>query len=400
MDYTKLIMGLSTPELIARGYLVADEYYAPMDVDMDGVAKNNFGEFDENIMASRFNKYNVTKSAIEAMQQISPDSITLVFCSNIKHTIDTCQALIEAGIPSLYVVSPVPKPKEPTYSDSDTDEEVRAKTIAYQLKRENYESYIKSEQETGGTRKERIMAWRRGDVMVMVNAGILTTGFNYPEIQTIVMLRKLVSENLWLQCLGRGSRPANNKYNFRVLDFGKNGLDIGMFNRVREYSLIHKQSVRGGGTPMVKECGAYGKDRLSHRGCGAYVSSGQRVCRYCGYIFEIKMIEQNVKLKPYLDKNGQHVVEKFKRDLEIRESFATFEDINFKELIEYQMESGKSRHWVVRLIHAKHGLKGLIAYSKYMGYKNGWAYGEDKRIGRSGNVRTDNNIRNKGRLFG
>ena len=63
----------------------------------------------------------------------------------------------------------------------------------------------------------------RGDFKVMINAGILTTGFNFPALQTVQVLRATVSVPLWLQIIGRGSRIYPGKEYFNILDHGRNG---------------------------------------------------------------------------------------------------------------------------------------------------------------------------------
>jgi len=64
----------------------------------------------------------------------------------------------------------------------------------------------------------------------MVNVGVLTTGFDFPEIDLIIMLRPTNSPVLWVQMLGRGTRPADGKENCMVLDFAGNTPRLGPIN--------------------------------------------------------------------------------------------------------------------------------------------------------------------------
>lgn len=43
--------------------------------------------------------------------------------------------------------------------------------------------------------------------LVVVNNNVLTTGFDDPEIDLIAVLRHTASSPLWVQMLGRGTRP-------------------------------------------------------------------------------------------------------------------------------------------------------------------------------------------------
>lgn len=58
-----------------------------------------------------------------------------------------------------------------------------------------------------------IKAFKSNELRAIVNYGKLTTGFNHPEIDLIGMLRPTLSVPLWVQMLGRGTRPANGKEN-------------------------------------------------------------------------------------------------------------------------------------------------------------------------------------------
>lgn len=56
-------------------------------------------------------------------------------------------------------------------------------------------------------RDENIAAFKRGDFRAAVNNNVLTTGFDYPLIDLIIVLRPTNSPGLWVQMLGRGTRP-------------------------------------------------------------------------------------------------------------------------------------------------------------------------------------------------
>jgi DNA repair protein RadD len=58
--------------------------------------------------------------------------------------------------------------------------------------------------ETPKSEREKILAdFRAGKIKVVANVGILTTGFDYPELDTIVMARPTMSLGLWYQIVGR-----------------------------------------------------------------------------------------------------------------------------------------------------------------------------------------------------
>ena len=58
--------------------------------------------------------------------------------------------------------------------------------------------------------------------MYLINVGVLTTGFDAPNVDSVVICRATKSAGLFYQILGRGMRLADGKDDFLVLDFGGN----------------------------------------------------------------------------------------------------------------------------------------------------------------------------------
>ena len=53
--------------------------------------------------------------------------------------------------------------------------------------------------------------FKNGSIPVVANVGVLTTGFDYPELDTIVMARPTMSLAMYYQIVGRAIRPFENK---------------------------------------------------------------------------------------------------------------------------------------------------------------------------------------------
>ena len=65
---------------------------------------------------------------------------------------------------------------------------------------------------TGKVDRERVIkSFKAGDIPVVANVGVLTTGFDYPELATIVIARPTMSLALYYQMVGRGIRPYPGK---------------------------------------------------------------------------------------------------------------------------------------------------------------------------------------------
>jgi DNA repair protein RadD len=123
--------------------------------------------------------------------------------------------------------------------------------------------------------KKAIDAFKNYELKAIANYGKLTTGFNHPGIDFIIMLRPTLSVALWVQMLGRATRPAEGKQNALVLDFAKNTARLGPIN---DPCIPRKKGDKGGELP-IKICDA----------CGVYNHIKAIKCDSCGKPFEFKV---------------------------------------------------------------------------------------------------------------
>jgi superfamily II DNA or RNA helicase len=90
--------------------------------------------------------------------------------------------------------------------------------------------------DTSKKERERIISqFRNGQIRVVSNVGILNVGFDFPELETIVIARPTMSLALYYQMIGRGVRPHPNKQSAWVLDLCDN---FSKFGRVEDLYLI------------------------------------------------------------------------------------------------------------------------------------------------------------------
>ncbi len=64
---------------------------------------------------------------------------------------------------------------------------------------------------------------------ILTSVGILTTGFDEPSVETIILNRATKSITLYYQMIGRGSRVFGDKKDFTVLDLGNNAARFGLW---------------------------------------------------------------------------------------------------------------------------------------------------------------------------
>lgn len=104
---------------------------------------------------------------------------------------------------------------------------------AYHLKKSVEGVEVVTAQTPSRERDAIIAAWMRGDIKTLANVGILTTGVDYPELDTVVKARPTKSLALWYQCLGRAIRIHPNKKDAWCVDMTDNYDSFGRIEDLR-----------------------------------------------------------------------------------------------------------------------------------------------------------------------
>jgi DNA repair protein RadD len=78
-----------------------------------------------------------------------------------------------------------------------------------------------------------INGFKQGLIKTVFNVGVLTTGFDHPALDCIVMLRPTRSIMLYCQMLGRGVRIAPGKTSCKVIDLTSNVKSMGRFETIK-----------------------------------------------------------------------------------------------------------------------------------------------------------------------
>ena len=125
--------------------------------------------------------------------------------------------------------------------------------------------------ETPGTERGALLdRFRRGELRYLANVNVLTTGFDAPGIDCVVLLRPTLSPGLYYQMVGRGFRLAPGKRDCLVLDYGGNVLRHGPVDAIRI-----RERGSGEGEAPAKECPE----------CHEIVHAGYAACPECGCEF-------------------------------------------------------------------------------------------------------------------
>lgn len=223
--------------------LIDEGYLAPLipmrpefRISMEGV-KITAGEYNAQEATERIDTEENTFKAVEEIVKAGANRKSwLIFASSIEHAEHICSMMqmfhIEAGVTHSRIPSNL------------NDELIR-----------NFKS---------------------GSLRCLINCNKLTTGFDHPGIDLIGMLRATRSTGLWVQMLGRGTRPCQGKENCMVLDFVGNTERLGPINDpVIPQKPGEKKSA---GEAPIKIC----------ENCGMYCHSSVRVCSCCNTTFPLK----------------------------------------------------------------------------------------------------------------
>lgn len=82
--------------------------------------------------------------------------------------------------------------------------------------------------------RDKIIAnFKSGKTKVVFNVGVLTTGFDHPELDCIILLRPTRSLSLYYQMLGRGVRIAEGKESCACVDFTGTYKSLGRIETIK-----------------------------------------------------------------------------------------------------------------------------------------------------------------------
>ncbi|MEZ0181990.1 DEAD/DEAH box helicase [Flavobacterium plurextorum] len=89
-------------------------------------------------------------------------------------------------------------------------------------------------------RKDILQWFKKTPDAILTSVGILTTGFDEPTVETIILNRATKSLTLYYQMIGRGSRKLPGKDEFTVIDLGNNAARFGLWSEPVNWQHIFK----------------------------------------------------------------------------------------------------------------------------------------------------------------
>jgi len=175
--FDDMVVVETVPGLIDRGFLVKPRCYIGPAADTSAV-KTKRGDYDEAQLAAASDTPKLVGDIVANWQRLANGRKTAVFAVNVEHARHIANEFWAAGVPAATLVGTTPKAE-------------RAAILA---------------------------DWRGGAITVVTSVMILVEGFDFPELECLILARKTQSVSLYLQAAGRVLRPAPGKTDALILD--------------------------------------------------------------------------------------------------------------------------------------------------------------------------------------
>ena len=176
-------------EAVERGYIVDAKYFVPSQPDLTGIKIQN-GDYHKGELETRCNTNQLVGDIVKTWLKNSRGKATICFAVSIAHSLEIVAQFKKAGINAVHI--------EASTKDAD--------------------------------RKAAIQGLENGTIKVISNVGILCVGVDIPCLRTIIMARPTRSYTLYIQQLGRGTRPFKDKDHFLVFDHAGNVIRHGFIS--------------------------------------------------------------------------------------------------------------------------------------------------------------------------
>lgn len=188
-NYQKLIIGESISSLIEKKFLAKAKMFN-YDVSLQSLKLGINGDYTVKSSDELYGNQSMLGKLMNAYNEIAKGTKTLIFNNGINT--------------SRYVYET--------------------------FKKAGYNIRHLDNKNTASERKEILSWFSETPDAILTSVSILTTGFDEPTVETIILNRATRSLTLYFQMIGRGSRILPKKEDFTVIDMGNNVARFGMWD--------------------------------------------------------------------------------------------------------------------------------------------------------------------------
>jgi superfamily II DNA or RNA helicase len=198
-SYDELIVGDTISSLIEKGFLARATTYS-YDVGLTSLKVGINGDYTVKSSDDLYTNTMMQEKLLHAYTERSLGKKTLIFNNGIHTSLYVYETFREAGYDIRHL-------------DNTSSAEER----------------------------KDILAWfKKTPDAILTSVGILTTGFDEPTVETIILNRATKSLTLYYQMIGRGSRKLPGKDEFTVIDLGNNAARFGLWSEPVNWQHIFK----------------------------------------------------------------------------------------------------------------------------------------------------------------
>ncbi|WP_299317072.1 DEAD/DEAH box helicase [uncultured Maribacter sp.] len=188
-NYKKLIVGESIESLIQKKFLAKANMYN-YDVSLQTLKLGISGDYTVKSSDELYGNHSMLNKLVSAYNEIGKGTKTLIFNNGINTSKYVCETF---------------------------------KKVGYNIRH--------LDNKNNATERKEILKWfKETPDAILTSVSILTTGFDEPSVETIILNRATRSLTLYFQMIGRGSRYLPHKEEFNVIDMGNNVARFGLWN--------------------------------------------------------------------------------------------------------------------------------------------------------------------------
>ena len=198
-NYNELIAGETIQALIENEFLAKANMYA-YNVGLTSLTLGANGDYTVKSSEDLYTSTGMLTKLMQAYDQRSKGKKTLIFNNGINTSLYVYESFKQAGLPIMHL-----------------DNTASKKQRAY------------------------ILDWfKHTPGAILSSVSILTTGFDEPTVESIILNRATKSLTLYYQMIGRGSRILKDKSEFDVIDLGNNFLRFGPWGADLDWQKIFR----------------------------------------------------------------------------------------------------------------------------------------------------------------
>ena len=199
-NYTELVMGESIASLIDKGFLARPVTWR-YDVELNTLKTGQHGDFNVSTSDELYSSPAMLELLMHAYEAHAKNKKTLIFNNGIFTSKNVLKLFGDAGYPIRHLDNHTPP----------------AERIA-------------------------ILKWfKKTKGAVLTSVSILTTGFDEPTVQAVILNRATTSLTLYHQMIGRGSRRLPQKKSFAIIDLGNNTDRFGQWQAELDWQQVFDQ---------------------------------------------------------------------------------------------------------------------------------------------------------------